>query len=333
MAFMANTSSRVSEFQMICFPGIQSWQHWLSIPLACLFLIGLAANSSLLITIYSAPSLHQPMYYFLCFLAFVDLSITLSVTPKALTILWFDLQTTSLAACFSQMYIIYVCQGMQSSIFMFLAYDRYIAICNPLRYSSIITKSLTSKAASLMLTSSAVFSLPFPLLASKLHYCENNKVEHCFCENLPVAQLACDSHTVSSFYSLGMLTIFLGFNTAVMAYSYIMIIQAVLRLRSSKAAFKALSTCGSHLILIGFFYITMIAAATTNRAEQSMPKFAHILLTVLQYLAPPAFHPVVYGICTQEIRHTFQKLLARKRHSFPRKRNWRTIQLLWNQGK
>ncbi|XP_078515208.1 olfactory receptor 56A1-like [Lissotriton helveticus] len=330
MAAMTNTSSRISEFQLICFPGIQSWQHWLSIPLACLFLVSLAANSSLLITIYSAPGLYQPMYFFLCLLAFVDLSITLSISPKALTILWFDLQTTSLAACFSQMYLIYVFQGMQSSIFMFLAYDRYIAICNPLRYTSIITNSLTIKLAPLLLASSAVFSLPFPLLASKLHYCVDNKVEHCFCENLPVAQLACDSKIVSSFYSLGILIIFLGFNTAVMAYSYIMIIRAVLRIGSSRAAFKAFNTSSSHLILIGFFYVTMIAAATSNRAEQSMPKFARVLLTVLQYLAPPAFHPVVYGIRTQEIQHAFQKFLAKNRQSLPRKNNCRIIQIQWH---
>ncbi|XP_069059440.1 olfactory receptor 56A4-like [Pleurodeles waltl] len=226
MVVSHNRSTAVSEFVLICFPGIENWQHWLSIPITLLFLVVLAANVILILTICSSPRLHTPMFYLLSVLAMVDLLMNFTVAPKALVILWLDEKTISSLACFTQIFILYFCRGMETSIFVCLAYDRYVAICNPLRHSAIITSRTATQAVTVVIISNTVIFLPYPLLAARLHYCAENVVPHCMCENLPLARLACDSSTANNLYSSVITSINVIFLTVSLAFSYGMILRA-----------------------------------------------------------------------------------------------------------
>ncbi|KAF6104373.1 hypothetical protein HJG60_011322 [Phyllostomus discolor] len=120
---------QVSEFILMGFPGIHSWQHWLSLPFTLLYLFALSVNILILIVINHKPTLHQPMYYFLGILAVVDLGLASTVTPRILAILWFNAKAISLPECFLQMYVLHCFVAMESGVLACMAIDRYVAIC------------------------------------------------------------------------------------------------------------------------------------------------------------------------------------------------------------
>ncbi|XP_057605340.1 olfactory receptor 688-like [Hippopotamus amphibius kiboko] len=318
-----SNSSRfqVSEFILLGLPGIQEWQHWLSLPLALLYLLALGANLLILITIQREPTLHQPMYLLLGILAAVDIGLATTIMPKILAIFWFNAKTISLPECFAQMYAINTFMGMESGIFLCMAVDRYVAICYPLQYPSIVTEAFVIKVTLSMILRNGLLTIPVPVLAAQRHYCSRNEIDHCLCSNLGVTSLACDDITINRFYHLALAWVIAGSDMGLVFASYVLIIRSVLRLNSAEAISKALSTCISHLILILFFYTAIIVVSVTHLAGRTFP-FISVLLNVLHSVIPPALNPVVYALRTQELRVGFQRVLrlgedvSRKQTSF-----------------
>ncbi|XP_003423199.1 putative olfactory receptor 56B2 [Loxodonta africana] len=299
---------QLSEFILMGFPGIHEWQHWLSLPLALFYLLALGANILILITINQEATLHQPMYHFLCVLAVVDMGLATTIMPRVLAILWFNSKAISLPECFSQMYVIHCFVAMESGIFLCMAIDRYVAICQPLRYPSIITESFVVKATVLMVLRNSLLTIPVPVLAAQRYYCSQNQIEHCLCSNLGVTSLSCDDRTINSMYQLLLAWTLMGSDLGVIILSYALILQSVLRLNSAEATSKALSTCTSHLILILFFYTTVVVISITHSAAMTVPLFP-VLLNVLHNVIPPALNPVVYALKNKELRQGLGKVL------------------------
>uniref|UniRef100_A0A8D1XKV4 G-protein coupled receptors family 1 profile domain-containing protein n=1 Tax=Sus scrofa TaxID=9823 RepID=A0A8D1XKV4_PIG len=308
-----HSSAPVSEFLLFCFPNYQSWQHWLSLPLSLLFLLAMGANATLLVTIRLEASLHQPMYYLLSLLSLLDMVLCLTVIPKVLAIFWFDLRAISFSACFLQMFIMNSFLAMESCTFMVMAYDRYVAICHPLRYPSIITDQFVAKASVFIVTRNALLTVPIPILSARLRYCGRNVIENCICANLSVSRLSCDNFTLNRIYQFVAGWTLLGSDFLLIFLSYIFILRAVLRFKAEGAAVKALSTCGSHFALILFFSTILLVVVLTNVARRRVPVDILILLNVLHHLIPPALNPIVYGVRTKEIKQGIQKLLQRGR--------------------
>ncbi|XP_075404609.1 olfactory receptor 56A1 [Tenrec ecaudatus] len=301
----------ISAFLLICFPHYQNWQHWLSLPLSLLFLLAMGANTMLLITIRLDASLHEPMYYLLSLLSLLDIILCLTVIPKVLAIFWFDLRSISFSACFLQMFIMNSFLPMESCTFMVMAYDRYVAICHPLRYPSIITTQFVAKASVFIVARNALLTAPIPILSARLHYCGKNVIENCICANLSVSRLSCDNFTLNRIYQFVAGWTLLGSDFILIFLSYTFILRAVLRFKAEGAAVKALSTCGSHFILILFFSTILLVVVLTNVARKRVPMDILILLNVLHHLIPPALNPIVYGVRMKEIKQGIQKLLHR----------------------
>ncbi|XP_059245455.1 olfactory receptor 56B34-like [Mustela nigripes] len=306
-----NNSSmfQVSEFILMGLPGIHEWQHWLSLPLALLYILALGANILILITIQHEPSLHQPLYWLLGILAIVDIGLATTIMPKILAILWFEAKAISLPECFAQIYVIHSFMCMESGIFLCMAVDRYVAICYPLRYPSIVTEAFVIKATLSMVLRNSLLTIPVPVLAAQRHYCSRNEIDHCLCSNLGVTSLACDDITINRFYQLVLVWVIAGSDMGLVFASYALIIRSVKRLNSAEAISKALSTCSSHLILILFFYTAAIVVSVTQLAERKLPAIP-ALFNVLHNVMPPAFNPMVYALRTQELRAGFQKVLG-----------------------
>ncbi|XP_055972256.1 olfactory receptor 688-like [Sorex fumeus] len=304
-----NSMIQVSEFILLGFPGIHEWQHWLSLPLSLLYLLALGANLLILITIYRESSLHQPMYQFLGVLAIVDIGLATTIIPKILAIFWFDNKAISLSACFAQIYAIHTFMCMESGIFLCMAVDRYVAICYPLRYPTIVTEAFVIKFTLSMILRNGLLTIPVPVLAAQRHYCSKNEIDHCLCSNLGVTSLACDDITTNKFYQLFLAWVMVGSDMGLVFASYALIIRSVLRLKSAEATSKALSTCSSHVILILFFYTAIVVVSVTHLARRRFP-LVPILLNVLHSIIPPALNPMVYALRTQELRVGFQRLLG-----------------------
>ncbi|KAM9220647.1 olfactory receptor 56A4 [Dugong dugon] len=312
MASPSNSSTAlVSEFVLICFPNYQNWQHWLSLPLSLLFLLAMGANATFLIMIRLEASLHEPMYYLLSLLSLLDIVLCLTIIPKVLAIFWFELRSISFSACFLQMFIMNSFLTMESCTFMVMAYDRYVAICHPLLHPSIITDQFVSRAAIFIVARNALFSLPVPILSSRLRYCDESIIKNCICTNLSVSELSCDDITFSRLYQFVAGWTMLGSDFILIMLSYSFILKAVLRIKAEGAVAKALSTCGSHVILILFFSTVLLVLVITNLSRKRIPPDLPILLNILYHLIPPALNPIVYGVRTKEIKQGIQKLLRK----------------------
>ncbi|XP_037377615.1 olfactory receptor 56A3 [Talpa occidentalis] len=304
-------SIEISDFLLNCFVRSPSWQFWLSLPLGVLFLLAMGANATLLLTIWLETALHQPMYYLLSLLSMLDIVLCLTVIPKVLMIFWFDLKTISFYACFLQMFIMNCFLAMESCTFMIMAYDRYIAICHPLRYPSIITDQFVAKAAIFTLARSVFLTVPIPFLSARLYYCGRNVIENCICANMSVSRLSCDDLTINRLYQFVGGWTLLGSDLILIFLSYTLILRAVLRLKAEGAVAKALSTCGSHFILILFFSTILLVFVLTHVMKKRVSPDVPILLNVLHHVIPAALNPIVYGVRTQEIKQGIQRLLKK----------------------
>ncbi|XP_044541013.1 olfactory receptor 56B1-like [Gracilinanus agilis] len=299
---------QVTEFILMGLPGIYSWQHWLSLPLALFYLLSLSANLLIIITIWKEPKLHQPMYQFLSILSLVDMGLATTIMPKILAIFWFDAKSISLPECFAQIYAIHCFVGMESGIFLCMAFDRYVAICYPLRYPTIVTNSFVLKATVFMLLRNGLGVIPVPVLAAQRDYCSSNEIEHCLCSNLGVTSLSCDDRRANSICQMIVAWLVMGSDLSLIIFSYAFILHSVLKLNSAEAASKALSTCSSHLILILFFYTVIVVISVTHLAGRKFPLIP-VLFNVLHNIIPPALNPLVYAFRTQDLRLGFQKVL------------------------
>ncbi|XP_027692424.1 olfactory receptor 56A3-like [Vombatus ursinus] len=307
----SSSSTEVSEFFLNCFVRSPIWQRWLSLPLSLLFLLAMGANATLLITIWLEASLHEPMYYLLSLLSLLDIMLCLTVIPKVLLIFWFDLRPISFSACFLQMYVMNCFLAMESCTFLIMAYDRYVAICHPLRYPSIITDQFVAKAAIFIVARNALATVPIPILSARLHYCQYNVIENCICANLSVSKLSCDNVTLNRLYQFIAGWTMLGSDLILIFLSYMFILHAILQLKVKSAAVKALSTCGSHFILILFFSTILLVFILTHVAKKRVSPDVPILLNVLHHVIPAALNPIVYGVRTQEIKQGILKLIRK----------------------
>ncbi|XP_069059413.1 olfactory receptor 56A4-like [Pleurodeles waltl] len=303
-------SVKVTHFEMICFPSYQSWQHWLSVPLTLLFFSAVVANVTILTVIRREQRLHEPMYYFIGFLGVIDVVLCTCTIPKTLGILYFNWKEIEVTSCLIQMYMINGFFGSQSATFLVMAFDRYVAICNPLRYSSMITIRFVGKAIAFILVRDLLVSVPYPVLAAQLPHCSANIKKNCICTVASVSALACGYSKINKVYQLSLAFILLGGDLIFICLSYCLILGVVFKLRAKGAVAKALNTCTPHLILVCFFYTLLLVLIFTNTMEKTIPPDIPILLNVLHLVIPPSLNPIVYGLRTKEVKLGILKLIG-----------------------
>ncbi|XP_048718424.2 olfactory receptor 52K2-like [Caretta caretta] len=291
-----------STFILLGIPGLEAVHVWISIPFCTMYVIAILGNFTVLCIVKREPSLHAPMYYFLCMLAVTDLVLSTSILPKMLSIFWFNSREIDFRVCLTQMYFIHCFSVMVSGILVAMALDRYVAICHPLRHSTIMTCPLVAKIGLAVVLRSGMVILPYPILARLWPYCRTNVIPQPYCAHIAVVSLACANTRVSSYYGLFVLFFVTGLDGIFIAVSYTQILRTIFSLPTKDARLKTLGTCGSHIFVILAFYIPSLVMSLMHRFAQNVPLHFHVLIANAYLLMPPMLNPIIYGVKTKEIR-------------------------------
>ncbi|XP_078515146.1 olfactory receptor 52E8-like [Lissotriton helveticus] len=301
------SSLHPSAFILMGIPGLEDYYFWVAFPFCFIYIITLVGNCILLFFITVEPSLHQPMYYFLRMLCFIDLVMSSTTTPKTLVILWFNSAEIYFEACITQMFFFHTFAALESTILVAMAFDRYVAICNPLRYTSIVTPPVILKIGVAAFFRCVVLSSPMIYLVESLPFCKSNLIPHSYCEHMSVANLACAGITPNNLYGMIASLLLIVFDITLILLSYLYILRAVFILTSRVARIKSIGTCGAHICAILVFYVPNIISTIIYRFGNNMPLHIHILVVNCYMIAPPIVNPIVYGVKTKQIRDRVTK--------------------------
>ncbi|NP_001011536.2 olfactory receptor 566 [Mus musculus] len=310
--FLSNFTSQLPTFLLTGIPGLESAHSWISIPFCCLYATALSGNSMILFIIVTQHSLHEPMYYFLSVLSATDLGLTFSTMSTTLRILWFQANEISLDFCIVQMFFLHGFTFIESGVLVAMAFDRYVAICNPLRYTMILTNSRIIQMGFLVIMRALLLIVPLLLLLKPVSFCKRNTLSHSYCYHPDVIKLACSDTRANSICGLVDLILTTGIDTPCIVLSYILIIRSVLSIASSEERHKTFSTCVSHIGAVAVFYIPMFSLSLVHRYGRSAPKVVHTMMANVYLLLPPVLNPIIYSVKTKQIRKAILSLLFAK---------------------
>ncbi|XP_028275918.1 olfactory receptor 2AT4-like [Parambassis ranga] len=304
--------STVTEFILAGFPGLHPEYYGLtSAALFIVYLLTFIANSTVLYLFANNHCLRKPMYYIILHLSVCDILFSTLTLPKIISKYWFQAGTISFTACFVQMYFVHYLGTVNSYILFLMALDRYLAVCHPLRYPSILKNStihmlsvtawITAKAGPLMMV---IRAYPLP-------YCASNIINHCYCDHIAITMLACTDRAPYSIpaFALAMITL-LG-PLAFIMFSYISIIIAVSKIANSQGRLKTLSTCSTQLIIISLYYLPRCFVYLASNVNITFSASARIVIIMLYSLVPPMINPLIYCLRAKDMRESLLKQFHR----------------------
>ncbi|XP_036901838.1 olfactory receptor 2A25-like [Sturnira hondurensis] len=310
---MRSNQTSVTEFLLVGFPLSPGLQLLLFGVFSVFYAFTLLGNGVILGLISLDPRLHTPMYFFLSHLATVDIAYACNTVPQMLANLLNPAQGISFAGCMTQTFLFLIFGHTEGLLLVVMSYDRYVAICLPLRYSTIMSWRVCITLALTSWTFGVLPALVHMVLLLLLPFCGPQTVNHFFCELLAVLKLACaDTHLNKVMVSVGAFSILIGPVPAiVVSYSYIL--RAVLKIQSAEGRQKAFSTCSSHLCVVGLFYGTAMIMYVVPQHGDPQEKKKYLLL--FHSLFNPMLNPLIYSLRNREVSAALRRRLEKERPS------------------
>ncbi|XP_075048287.1 olfactory receptor 6N2-like [Mixophyes fleayi] len=302
-----SNNSLVTQFIIIGFPDIDGAQGLFFILLSIIYIFTLSGNLTVITLICTHHQLHVPLYLFVAILSFLEIWYTTVTIPKMLTNLLNE-KMISYTGCLLQIYFLHCLGITETFLLTAMAFDRYMAICNPLRYPSIMTIACCFQLAACCWVVGFFGPLTQIILLSHLFFCGSNKVEHIFCDFAPLMNLACSdtSLNVTVDFAINSFLLFLAFTCIIL--SYIKIISAVLKIRTTEGRKKAFSTCGAHLTVVllffgsvGFMYVRLTKHNSVNYDR---------VMAVIYSVLTPMCNPIIYSLRNREIKELLRKKIT-----------------------
>lgn len=302
-------STLVTEFVLMGLTDRPELQPILFVLFLLIYLLTVGGDLGMLVLITIDSRLHTPMYYFLASLSCLDLCYSTNVTPKMLVNFLSEKKTISYAACLVQCYFFIAMVITEYYMLAVMAYDRYMAICNPLLYSSKMSRGLCIRLIVGPYVYGFLSGLMETMWTYRLTFCDSNIINHFYCADPPLIQLSCSD----TFIKETSMFVVAGFNLSnsllIILISYIFILIAILRMHSAEGRYKAFSTCGSHLVAVTVFYGTLfcmyVRPPTNKSVEQSK------IIAVFYTFVSPMLNPIIYSLRNKNVKQAFWKLIRR----------------------
>ncbi|XP_073438937.1 olfactory receptor 5AP2-like [Dendrobates tinctorius] len=304
-----NNGSSISEFILLGLSNPPELGILLFLVILTMYLVAIIGNLLIIFITNLDPALNKPMYFFLCNLSFLDIICTTSAVPKMLFNLFTRQKVISFNGCIVQMFFFTVGMDTEFLLLTFMSLDRYLAICNPLRYKSIMSKKSCFTMSSVVWAfgfSSSSFHSSSTL---RLSFCGPKEINHFFCEVPQVLALSCSDISLNK-HVLIVTDLILGLICIILIFiSYLFILFAILNIRSAEGKKKAFSTCASHITVVLLFYGTLIFAYFKPADESSnLDKEIAVFYTIVI----PMLNPILYSLRNKEVKQSIQKVILRK---------------------
>ncbi|XP_074052049.1 olfactory receptor 13C7-like [Macrotis lagotis] len=306
----------VKEFILLGLSGHPKLQTIFFVLILWMYLTILLGNGVLIIVTVYDSHLHTPMYFFLSNLSFLDICYTTSSIPLTLDSLLSTRKTISFSSCAIQMFLSFSMAATECMLLSMMAFDRYVAICKPLRYPVIMNKTAYISMAVWSWASGAVNSIVQTSLAVQLPFCGANVIDHFVCEILAVLKLACGDIAINVLGMLGSNLIFLVFPLLTISISYIFILATILRIPSAEGRHKAFSTCSAHLTVVIIFYGTLFFMYVKPKVRDSVnagkQDITDKLISMFYGGVIPMLNPIIYSLRNKDVKTAVRNLLSQK---------------------
>ncbi|XP_003412080.1 olfactory receptor 5P76-like [Loxodonta africana] len=300
----------VTEFILLGLTEDPTLQVVLFMVILCIYLVTISGNLSTIILIRISSQLHHPMYFFLSHLALADIGLSSSVTPNMLVNFLVKKNTISYLGCGIQFGSAAFFGPIECCLLAAMAYDRFVAICNPLLYSTKMSTQVCDQLLSVSYLGGFLNVSSFTISFLSLFFCGPNRINHFFCDFAPLVKLSCSDVSIPAVvlsYSAGsilMVTVF------VIATSYIYILITILKMHSTEGRHKAFSTCTSHLIAVTLYYGTVTFIYVMPKSSYSTDQ--NKVVSVFYMVVIPMLNPLIYSLRNNEIKAALRRQLGRK---------------------
>ena len=279
-----------------------------------IYLFTVAGNLGLILVIRRDSRLNTPMYFFLSNLAFVDFCYSSVITPKMLGNFLYKQNLISFNGCAAQLGCFLAFMTAECLLLASMAYDRYVAICNPLLYMVVMSPGICVQLVAAPYGYSFLVALFHTILTFRLSYCHSNVINHFYCDDMPLLRLTCsDTHSKQLWIFACAGLMFIS-SLLVVSVSYMYIISAILKMRSAEGRCKAFSTCGSHMLAVTIFYGTLIFMYLQPSSNHSLDidKMASVFYTVII----PMLNPLIYSLRNKEVKDALKKVIMSRNQAF-----------------
>ncbi|XP_033029141.1 olfactory receptor 1361-like [Lacerta agilis] len=301
----------VSEFILLGITSQQDWNMLFFTTFLIIYIITVLGNLTIVLAIrLDSHLLHTPMYFFLSNLSFVDICFTTATMPKMLADTVSGVRKISYGGCLAQMYF-FIAFGISDSFLLAsMALDRYVAICRPLHYATVMSTRTCLLMVAASWLASHLHALLHTLLTSRLSFCASNQVPHFFCDVFPLLKISCSNTYLNTLVVHTEGALIVNGALAFIVLSYTRILMAVLRVPSKEGKWKAFSTCGSHLAVVTLFYGTVIWVYFQPSSSFSAEK--DTLAAIMYTAVTPLLNPFIYTLRNDKMKEALRKLFGSK---------------------
>ncbi|XP_070324632.1 olfactory receptor 11H6-like [Odocoileus virginianus] len=301
-----NRSDPVSEFILLGFPCTWEVQIFLFSLFSVIYVLTLTGNLCIICAVWWDHHLHTPMYILLANFSFLEMWYVTSTVPNMLANFLSETKTISFSGCFLQFYFFFSMGTTETFILSAMAFDRYVAICRPLHYPTVMTLQRCIRlGACCWLCGFSCFLLPVYLI-SQLPFCGPNTIDHFLCDPGPLMKLSCMPAPATEIICATFNSVLIFSTFLFITSSYTLVIRAVLRVPSAEGRHKAFSTCGSHLAVVSLFYGSIMVMYVSPTAGN--PAGIQKIVTLSYSVMTPLFNPLIYSLRNKEMKEALRKL-------------------------